>query len=199
MHETHLASYPSLTSRSHILPQLVSRDTSASWIIQDHDHAPYYHRRHICMMGDAAHASFPFAGNGAAQAIEDAAVLNALFGALSSPSQIPHALAAYDAVRRPRSQKVVEIARDFGRLYGFALPEYGDDPVKMKGFFAKLAAFTNNADLGKQNDDAVKLFRENLAKETTEAVTPKVDPEAAKDVIGKTGEDPGRTEVKAAA
>lgn len=114
------------------------------------------------MMGDAAHAAMPFAGNGAAQALEDAAVLNALFAHVTSASQVDKAFAAYDAVRRPRSQKVVEIARDFGRLYGYAIPEYGDDPVKMKGFFGKSAAFTNNADLQKQNDDAVKIFEDSL-------------------------------------
>lgn len=115
------------------------------------------------MMGDAAHAAMPFAGNGAAQAIEDAAVLNALFAEVKDASQIEKAFAAYDEVRRPRSQKVVEISRDFGRLYGFAIPEYGDDPVKMKQFFGKSAAFTNNADLQAQNDNAVRIYRESLA------------------------------------
>jgi len=130
----------------------------------DHDHAPTYFRRRICIIGDAAHAAMPFAGNGAAQAIEDGAVLNVLFQNLTSASDIPQVLEAYDTIRRPRSQKVVEIARDFGRLYGFAIPEYGDDPVKMKAFFGKNAAFTNNADLPGQNEDAVKLFRELVAK-----------------------------------
>lgn len=113
-------------------------------------------------MGDAAHACMPFAGNGGAQAIEDAAVLTALFARLSSLSEVEKALAAYDAIRRPRSQKVVEMARDFGRLYDFALPGIDDDPVKMKQFMGKSAAFTNNADLGKQNEDAIKLFEEPL-------------------------------------
>jgi len=114
------------------------------------------------MMGDAAHAAMPFAGNGAAQALEDAAVLNAIFTHVTNVSQIPAAFQAYDKVRRPRSQKVVEISRDFGRLYGFALPEYADDPVKMKSFFGKNAAFTNNFDLGKQNENAVEAFQEAL-------------------------------------
>ena len=131
-------------------------------------------------MGDAAHACMPFAGectgtfdllritllicigNGAAQAIEDAAVLTALFSRLTSVSQVEKALAAYDTVRRPRSQKVVEMACDFGRLYDFALPGVEDDPLKMKQFMGKAAAFTNNADLNKQNEDAIKLFEESL-------------------------------------
>jgi salicylate hydroxylase len=102
------------------------------------------------------------AGNGAAQAIEDAAVLTALFRRVESTSQVAKALAAYDQVRRPRSQAVVTMARDFGRLYDFALEGVQDDPVKMKQFMGKAAAFTNNADLAKQNQDAVDAFEASL-------------------------------------
>lgn len=142
--------------------QLISKDTTASWQVQDHDHAPYYHRRHVCIMGDAAHCAMPFAGQGAAQAIEDCAVLTALFKLVTDRAQIGKALAAYDTVRRPRSQRVVEISRDFGTLYAYAMPGYGSDPVKMKGFFGKSAMFTNNADLDAQNANAVKVFEESL-------------------------------------
>ena len=115
-------------------------------------------------MGDAAHCSYPFAGNGAAQAIEDGAVLNALFQNVTKRSQIEDALRAYDTVRRPRSQKVVEIARDFGRLYAFALEGVADNVDNMKGFFKEKAAFTNNADLKAQNDEAVSLYEKLLAQ-----------------------------------
>lgn len=158
-----VSDFESYSPDARAIVDLISRDTSASWIIQDHDHAPYYYRRRVCMMGDAAHCAMPFAGNGAAQALEDAAVLNALFSHTKSADQISKCFAAYDQVRRPRSQKIVEISRDFGRLYGYALPEFGpDDPVKMKKFFGKSAAFTNNADLGKQNEDAVNVFLESV-------------------------------------
>ena len=33
-----------------------------------------------------------------------------------------------------------------------------DDPMKMKQFMGKAAAFTNNADLAKQNQDALDAF-----------------------------------------
>lgn len=57
------------------LAELIRRDPSAGWPVADHDPAPFYAKRRICVMGDAAHATFPFNGQGAAQAIEDAAVL----------------------------------------------------------------------------------------------------------------------------
>ena len=83
----------------------------------------------MAILGDAAHAALPFAGNGAAQALEDAAVLDCLLGAVVDRGQggrrrqrkaIEDALAAYDYVRRPRSQAVVDIARKFGRIYAYA-------------------------------------------------------------------------------
>ncbi|KAK4550370.1 hypothetical protein LTR36_003337 [Oleoguttula mirabilis] len=140
--------------------RMVARDTSASWEGADHDHAPTYYRGRVAMMGDAAHASMPFAGNGAAQALEDAAVLDHLFSRLTTPSaaHIEAAFAAYDTTRRPRSQAVVDLARKFGRVYAYAEEGMHEDPARMKQFFGGAAAFTNNADLGRQNEDAMKLF-----------------------------------------
>lgn len=138
--------------------RMVARDTSASWEGADHDHAPTYFRGRVAMMGDAAHASMPFAGNGAAQALEDAAVLDHLFSRLQYPEQIEAAFGAYDTTRRPRSQTVVDLARKFGRVYAYAEDGMHEDPAKMKQFFGGAAAFTNNADLGRQNEDAMGVF-----------------------------------------
>ncbi|KAK3689048.1 hypothetical protein B0T22DRAFT_498925 [Podospora appendiculata] len=140
---------------------MVANDTSASWSVGDHDHAPYYHKSRVAMLGDAAHASLPFAGNGAAQALEDAAVLDHLFGKVKQLGQIEPALAAYDAVRRPRSQAVTDLARRFGRVYAYAEPgAMHEDPVRMREFFREAAAFTNEADLKWQNDAAVEVFED---------------------------------------
>jgi salicylate hydroxylase len=138
--------------------KMVALDTSASWTAADHDHAPTYYKGRVAMMGDAAHASMPFAGNGAAQALEDAAVLDCLFAHVSEKSDIEAAFEAYDTVRRPRSQAVVDLARKFGRVYAYAEDGMHEDPTEMKKFFAGAAAFTNNADLQKQNEDALRLY-----------------------------------------
>ncbi len=68
------------------------------------------------MMGDAAHASTPFQGQGAAQAIEDSLCLAALLGKVQPPDQIPLAFRAYDKIRRPRSQKVTSTSWEAGEL-----------------------------------------------------------------------------------
>ena len=154
--------YSDYTEDAQRIVRMVARDTSASWTAADHDHAPYYSKGHVAMIGDAAHASMPFAGNGAAQALEDAAVLDHLFSKVTSPDQIEAALSAYDVTRRPRSQHVVDIARQFGRVYAYAEDGMHEDPKRMKQFFMGAAAFTNNADLQKQNDDAMHLFQSSI-------------------------------------
>lgn len=81
--------------------------------------APTYYRGNFALLGDAAHASTPHQGAGAGQAVEDAYLLSALLGLLKAPSEIESALYAYDAIRRPRSQKVVRTSREAAALYDF--------------------------------------------------------------------------------
>jgi salicylate hydroxylase len=49
-------------------------------------------------------------------AIEDAYVLSHILGACKDTEEVEHAFEAYDKVRRPRSQKVVETSKARGRL-----------------------------------------------------------------------------------
>jgi len=67
----------------------------------------------IALLGDAAHAMTPNLGQGACQALEDAATLAA---ALSTEPSVASALARYDGERRPRAQAVARAARLAGRM-----------------------------------------------------------------------------------
>ncbi|KAM7212152.1 hypothetical protein V8F06_012477 [Rhypophila decipiens] len=162
---------PSLYESYHPIAQPIikmiaspSTPNTATWSVGDHDHAPFYIQRQIAMMGDAAHASLPFAGNGAAQALEDAAVLDHLFGRVTQVDQIQAALLAYETVRIKRSQEVGDMARRFGRVYAHCgdddkkMPPLVQDPKRLRRFFAEASAFTNDFDLVKQNQDAVEEF-----------------------------------------
>ncbi|MFD9320648.1 FAD-dependent monooxygenase [Streptomyces sp. NPDC060053] len=67
----------------------------------------------VALLGDAAHAMTPSLGQGAGQALEDAAVLASC---LATGPTTASALRRYDAVRRPRSQSVARAARRAGRM-----------------------------------------------------------------------------------
>ena len=102
------------------------------WALFDHPPAPTYFEGNLAILGDAAHASTPHQGAGAGQAIEDAFILSNLLGKIKSASGIEQAFFAYDAVRRPRSQKVVTTSREAGALYEFEDEELGYDLEMIK-------------------------------------------------------------------
>jgi 2-polyprenyl-6-methoxyphenol hydroxylase-like FAD-dependent oxidoreductase len=74
---------------------------------------PAFTAGRVALLGDAAHALTPNLGQGACQALEDAAVRAA---ALATEPTVASALARYDAERRPRSQSVARAARHAGRM-----------------------------------------------------------------------------------
>jgi 2-polyprenyl-6-methoxyphenol hydroxylase-like FAD-dependent oxidoreductase len=70
-------------------------------------------RGRLLLLGDAAHAMTPDLGQGACQALEDAATL----GALVRPgADLDAALLRYDACRRPRVRLVARRSRQLGRV-----------------------------------------------------------------------------------
>ena len=113
-------------------------------------------------MGDAAHATTPFQGQGAAHAIEDALVLEVLLGSTESASQLANAFAAYDQVRRPRTQRMVTTSRESGELLGMKAPGVGSDLRKMREKLETRMHWLWNRDLVAQNAAAIKLLKESL-------------------------------------
>lgn len=99
------------------IPALVDATAPAAVIRTDLRHLatplPSYVDGAVALLGDAAHAMTPFLGQGANQAIEDAAVLAAVCG---PGDDVPTALAEYDRLRRPRSQQVARAAAQIGRI-----------------------------------------------------------------------------------
>ena len=77
----------------------------------DMEHLPRWHDQHIVLLGDAAHAVSPHAGQGASMAIEDAVVLATCIAAQPTP---PFAFAAYERLRRRRVEHVVRMSRHTG-------------------------------------------------------------------------------------
>ena len=103
------------------------------WALFDMLPIPTYCTGNVVLLGDAAHASTPHQGAGAGQALEDAFILSMLLGHENTrlAGDIPKAFKAYDAVRRPRSQKVVSTSRAAGATY--ALQGQAMDNLEMIG------------------------------------------------------------------
>ena len=78
----------------------------------------------VALVGDAAHAMLPFAAQGAAMAIEDAAVLAKCIAERSneSPAAFSAALQRYGRLRRSRVIRVQRSARRAGRIYHLTGP-----------------------------------------------------------------------------
>jgi 2-polyprenyl-6-methoxyphenol hydroxylase-like FAD-dependent oxidoreductase len=82
--------------------------------------APRFVQGRAALLGDAAHATTPNMGQGAAMAIEDAAVLDQELSA--GASDVPAALARYERRRRPRVERIREQSWRFGRLAQWSHP-----------------------------------------------------------------------------
>ncbi|KAI0347664.1 FAD/NAD-P-binding domain-containing protein [Trametopsis cervina] len=72
----------------------------------------------IALLGDAAHGMVPHLGAGAGQGIEDAYLLSKLLShPQATPDTVEAALRVYDAVRRPRAQRVWEASIRAADIY----------------------------------------------------------------------------------
>ncbi len=70
-----------------------------------------WHQGPVCLIGDAAHATLPSAGQGASMAMEDAIVLAKC---LRDVPDTERAFAAFEALRKDRVEELVEEARRNG-------------------------------------------------------------------------------------
>jgi len=141
---------------------LLNRPETMAWSMWDHPPAPTYYSGKIAMMGDAAHCSTPFQGQGAGQAIEDALVLESLFALVDTPDQLPLALKAYDRIRRPRSQRVCQTSRESGELCALRFPSVMDDPKAFKQNIDWRMDWMWNRDVGLERDQAIKVYQKLL-------------------------------------
>ncbi|KAI0159822.1 hypothetical protein GGR57DRAFT_500144 [Xylariaceae sp. FL1272] len=153
---THLHTLERYLPKLDTLISLLEKDAREDWALQDHDHAPTYFKGHIAMIGDAAHATLPHAGNGAAQALEDCAILTGVFSKVESCADIKPALRAFDEIRRPRSQKVIDITRLFSKLYSKDAEEI--DLATMRSQMQEGGRYTNGVDMEVQVQSAIDAF-----------------------------------------
>ncbi|KAF2105962.1 mannitol 1-phosphate dehydrogenase [Lophiotrema nucula] len=126
------------------------------WALFYHPPARTYYKDRICLVGDAAHATTPHQGAGAGMCIEDAAILSAVLKEANDIEGLKKAFAAYDEVRRPRTQKNVVTSKEAGMLYDFELE--GDDLDKIEENDRNRMYWIWDEDLDAEVEQARKLY-----------------------------------------
>jgi salicylate hydroxylase len=76
------------------------------WALMQRDPIPRWTQGRISLLGDAAHATLPFLAQGAVHSIEDGMVLSRCLEGVGE-SDVPAALARYEAVRIERTSRMV--------------------------------------------------------------------------------------------
>lgn len=89
------------------------------WALYDRPPLPRWGRGAVTLLGDAAHPMVPFLAQGAAMAIEDAAVLSDV---LVQRVDVAAAMRRYEARRRRRTTRVQHAALTNGRIYHLGGP-----------------------------------------------------------------------------
>lgn len=85
-----------------------TRTVLGPWPIHELDAMPRWSAGRVCLLGDAAHAMAPSAGQGASMAMEDAVVLAQCVRDIADPEA---AFAAFERARRPRVDAMFKAAR----------------------------------------------------------------------------------------
>ncbi|RDX43059.1 FAD/NAD(P)-binding domain-containing protein [Lentinus brumalis] len=88
-------------------------DSTLKWRLMDRKPLKtWIHPSHrVILLGDACHPMLPYRAQGAAMAIEDAAVLGNLLSRLSHPAQLKPLLQAYEDLRLPRTAETQRQSR----------------------------------------------------------------------------------------
>ncbi|MES0810613.1 FAD-dependent monooxygenase [Roseibium sp. SCPC15] len=109
------------------------------WALCSVDASGPWAHGHMTLLGDAAHAMLPYMAQGAAMAIEDAAILAKHLPA--DVENIPAALRSFERQRKPRASRIQGIARRNARVFHFSgAPAFARDTVLRFSKPEKLAA-----------------------------------------------------------
>src|SRR5262249_56409609 len=91
----------------------VDRDQCFRWALNRRAPAARWSSARVTLLGDAVHATLPYMAQGAAMAIEDAAVLAR---ALDLDAPLAEQLATYHRHRRPRTARVIRESHEMCEL-----------------------------------------------------------------------------------
>ncbi|KAL9108025.1 MAG: hypothetical protein Q9227_007131 [Pyrenula ochraceoflavens] len=96
---------------------LVPEREVCEWKLRVHAPLPTWICGSVALLGDACHPTLPHLAQGAAQAIEDAAVLGVALAALpdKNPKSVNAALLGYEHLRKGRAETLVDLAAASGK------------------------------------------------------------------------------------
>ena len=92
-------------------------------------------------------------------AIEDAFILGHLIGNISSAEDIAAAFKAFDALRRPRCQRVIDTGRETGRLFCGQNEAVGVDANKLNEAIGQTFANVGALKLESHKEEALQTMR----------------------------------------
>ncbi|KAK7531508.1 salicylate hydroxylase-like protein [Phyllosticta citribraziliensis] len=101
----------------HRMLDLVPEGEVVEWKLRVHSPLPTWVHGTTALVGDACHPTLPHLAQGAAQAIEDAAVLGVVLSKMpdASTETVNKTLRVYEQLRRERTETLVELAAASGR------------------------------------------------------------------------------------
>lgn len=142
----------------HPLPDLIERTDPGDvqrWVLRDRGYLDRWSKGRATLVGDAAHATSPYAAYGAGMAIEDGYFVGrALRGVdLRDPTAVATALAAYEDPRRDHTKFQVRMAYMNGRMFHHTprvLQPLRDLVLDHTPFLQKVVGDTNPGEINKQ-------------------------------------------------
>lgn len=123
---------------------IAAMDETFRWGIYDREPLDRWSTGRVTLLGDAAHAVTPHLGQGANQAVEDAATLAELLDGATA-ADVPAALTAYEALRRDRTRLVRGQARAAGRIYRSADVAPGEQARLLREIYGSIEIDTHDA------------------------------------------------------
>ena len=91
-----------------------SKDDYVKIPIYDISHLDTWHKGNICLIGDAAHATSPHIGQGAAMAMEDAIVLTMCIRDIPNLNE---SFKKFESLRKKRAEKIIKEAQTSARFF----------------------------------------------------------------------------------
>lgn len=110
-----LARYPAGMWPATVRTALAAAENWRKWALFDRAPLPSWGKGAVTLLGDAAHPMLPYLAQGAAAAIEDAAVLARRLAA--TPAEPERALRLYENERYKRTARIQRAARRNGMIY----------------------------------------------------------------------------------